>query len=197
MTTKTVGDGTSVKVEPSEDSNATVTREAHERLLTQRKADRARAQAAEDERDRLKAQVEEAEAAKMAADKRYQELAESEKQKRIAAEAKTNELIKANQESTKRSALMTAIGALKKPEYIGFAPIASVVLNPDGTVDESSVKEIANKFKESYPDLLAVTKTGQLPNGAPKDPTAPKPKALTEMSAAELKEAYRIARATN
>lgn len=194
MSDKSTGVSDAQNANVSDDGEEKVTEsvsvEAHKRLLAQRKADRDKARALEEERNTLKAQLEAKDAETLAEQSRYKELYEAEKKKREESDGKLADMSRAQVESAKKAALREALG-ISKQEYLKFADLSSIQMNDDGTPDSDSLKAVANKFRESYPELLPVKASGTLPNNAPGNGGAPKPpKSYAEMSAEELRAAY-------
>ena len=164
-----------------------VSPETHKRLLAQRKADQERARRAEEELAQLRAEKEARDAEQLAAQKRYEELYNSEKAKREAAEKANSEMTQKQVEASKRAALTKELGGLKKDEFLSFADLKSIRMNDDGSVDTDSVRDVATKFRQAYPELLAGKAAPGMGNVAPADPNPPKEKPLAEMSTAELR----------
>ncbi len=145
----------------------TVTREAYDRAIAQRKADQKRAKDLEDERNKLLQEKEEREATALADQKKYQELYEKEKKKREESDSRLSDMTKAQVTKEKQQALSTALGGLKKNEFLKFANLDGIAMNEDGTVDAASVTEVANKFRADYPELVpSKPANGHLPNDA-------------------------------
>ncbi len=164
--------------------------ESYKRLLAQRKADKARARALEEENNTLKAEREASEASKLQEANQFKELYEKEKKKRETAEGALSEMSTRQVTNAKKDALNKALGGVSKSEYLGFADLSTVQMNDDGTVDPESLNAVANKFRESYPELLPNRSASKLPNTAGKDYTPPAPKKLEDMTPQELREAY-------
>lgn len=170
--------------------NSSVSADSYKKLLDQRKKDQARARQAEQELTELKAKAEADEAARLVEQNRYKELYEAEKKKREDTESRISQMTQSQITSAKRAELDRQLGGVKKAEYLSFADLNAIQMNEDGTVEAESVKAVANKFRETHPDLLP-TKTGAtLPNGAPADHKPKLTKPLSQMTTAELRAAY-------
>lgn len=160
--------------------------DTYKRVLDQRKADQAKARELQAELDRIKAEREEAEAAKLAEQKRFEELYASEKKKAEELASKIKHVETQTALEKKRSALKTALGGVRKDEYLSFADLDSIVILESGVPDPETVKAAANKFREAHPELVASKETARLPNESATGFQAPKGKPLHELSMAEL-----------
>lgn len=188
MTTGNTGaSGVTPPASGETEQNEVVSPETHKRLLAQRKADQERARRAEEELTTLRAEKEAATAAQLAEQKRFEELYTSEKAKREAAEQRATELTQKQIDAAKQSALVRELGGVKKDEFLRFADVASIRVNEDGSVDPDSLREVATKFRQSYPELLNGKPAAGMGNVAAADPTPPKDKPLHEMTTQELR----------
>jgi hypothetical protein len=179
-----------------ESGTGSVSREAYQRVLDQRKADRDRAKAAEEKATQLQAEKDAAEAEKLAQANEYKKLFEAEKKKREEVEGRMSQMTQAQVTRAKTDALKAELG-ISKTEYLNFADLAAVQMNDDGTVEPESIKTVANKFRESYPDLLPSRSGGRLPQNAPAGTQPKLQKKISEMNPAELREAYANLRSGN
>lgn len=172
--------------EGEENQNGSVSLDSHKRLLAQRKADRARVRELEAERATMQAEREQAEADRLAEQNKYKELYEKEVKAKKDLESKLSDMTTSQITKEKKLALDKALGGIKKSEYLGFADLASVQMNDDGTVDMESVATAANKFRESYPELVPTKQTGRIDTGAPRDAAPKQPRKLSELSVKEM-----------
>jgi hypothetical protein len=104
---------------------------------------------------------------KLASEKRFQELYEAEKKRadELFSQKKVERQNFLN--ATKRSALLSEIGSLEKPEYVRFANLEAIEVKEDGEVELSSLKKEAERFKQEHSALLKKAKVPMLPNQAP------------------------------
>lgn len=103
----------------------------------------------------------------LAKQKRFEELYAAEK-KRADELFEQKEIERKNfLNATKRSHLLSEIGQLEKPEYIKFANLDAIEVREDGEIDVTSLKKVAEGFKQEHSALLKKTKVPTLPNNAP------------------------------
>jgi hypothetical protein len=172
--------------EPTVKEKELVEYETYRRVLDQRKADQSRARELQAELDRIKAEREEAEAAKLAEQKRFEELYASERKKSEDLTARIKQAETQSALDRKRAAIKTALGGVRKDEYLSFADLDSIVILENGQLDPDTVKAAANKFREAHPELVASKETSRLPNDSATGFQPPKGKPLHEHSMAEL-----------
>lgn len=170
-----------------------VSRDAYDRAVAQRKADKVKREAAERERDELKAKLEEQEQAKLNEQNEFKTLYEKEKKKREEAESKLSEMTTSQITNAKKQALNQVLGGTLKSEYLVFAKLGDIEMNEDGSADLESVKRVAAAFKASHPELVPVKAGSKLPKGANDGtpPPPPKQKTLEQMTQAELRAEYK------
>lgn len=179
--------------EESVEGNVSV--ETYKRVLKQRKADREKAKALEEENNALKAERETAENAKLAEANEYKKLYETEKKKREETESKLSEMSNKQVTDAKTKALSEALGGLKKSEYLKFADLSQIQMNDDGTVEGDSLATVVTVFRTNYPELVPIKGKDTLPNMAPKGYIPPPVKPLSEMTQEELRNVYKNVRA--
>jgi type II secretory pathway pseudopilin PulG len=167
-----------------------VSYETYKKVLDQRKADRDKARELQEQLDAVKAERESAEAARLAEQKRYEELYNAEKSKVEKLSGQIKEMTTQQVERAKKSALKEALG-VSKEEYLKFADLDAIQLLEDGTPDPETLKSAANKFRETYPELIPAKSGSKIPNDAAKDGGLPKPKDPMQMSQEELRVALR------
>jgi hypothetical protein len=172
----------------NDDADDKVSYETYKKVLDQRKADRDKARELQEQLDALKAEKESAEAARLSEQKRFEELYQKEKTKAEQLAGQIKDMTTQQVERAKTSALKDALG-VSKAEYLKFADLSLITLTEDGTPDPESVKAAANKFRESYPELIPAKSGSKIPGEAPKDGGLPKPKDPMQMSQAELRAA--------
>ncbi len=161
-------------------------------MLDQRKADRDKARDLQTRLDAVQAEREEADRTRLAEQARFKELYETEKKKASDLDARIKEMTQGQIEARKREAIKAELGGVRKDDYLKFADLSAVQVNDDGSVDTESVRAAANKFREAYPELVTGKAGSKLPNEAGSGYTPPKLKPLSEMSPAELREAYQL-----
>ncbi len=180
-------DASGVDTTKSEEQAETVAFETHKRLLDQRKADQAKARDLQAKLDAAMADKEAAETTRLAEQAQWKDLYEKEKKKAEGLGSQLQHLTTSQIESRKREAVKEALGGVRKDDYLKFLDLNAVQLNDDGSVDAESVKAAANKFRESYPELVAVKPAGKIPNEAASGYKPGAPKSLEEMTFAEKK----------
>lgn len=165
-------------------SGGVVPLDAHDRLLSEKK----RVQA---ERDALAKKLAEIEAAGKAAEEdrmrenqQWKELAE----RKQAELERTNTLRQAEmdklEQRLKKEAFVRVVGGLAKPHYDVHIPVEEIKTLPDGSIDESHLKFLAEKFVKDNPELVR-TGTVLPTTKAPSQPGEPN---LSKMSSSEIME---------
>lgn len=134
----------------------------------------------------LKAQEEQ----KMQEQEQWKELYEKRQaeleQYRKQAEMERNKSV----QTVRLSALRQEIGANVRDEYLKFAPLDSIVVNDDGTIDKDSLREAANTFRKEHGQLIPSTDSTNITGHAASSPTAPPPIDFTKMSSRERVEYF-------
>lgn len=138
----------------------------HSKLLGQRKADQLKNKELTDELSILKAEKQADADAKLVGDGKIQELLDAEKKRSQDLQESVDQNTKRNIRRAKEDAIKKELGPLKRPEYLNFADIDSIVIDESGQVDEVSLKSAVKGFTENYADLLH-SEEGGLPDGAP------------------------------
>ena len=169
-----------------EENQNGVSVDSYKRLLAQRKADRAKARDLETQLAQVQAEREQAEADRLAEQNKYKELYEKSEKSKKELETRLSDMTQSQITKEKKAALDKALGGIKKSEYLGFADLASIQMNDDGTVDMDSVATVANKFRESYPELVPTKTAGKLPYEAPREGAPKTERKLSELSPKEL-----------
>lgn len=59
-------------------------------------------------------------------------------------------------EAVKKNALKQELGGKIKDDFLVHAELNSIQFNEDGTLDKDTLHEVANSFRESYPELIPV-----------------------------------------
>jgi hypothetical protein len=171
-------------------SDDAVSYETYKKVLDQRKADRDRARELQARLDAAEAEKAEAEKARLAEQARFKELYESEKKRAETLHGQIQSMTSAQIDARKREALKSELGGVRKDDYLNFADLKSIQVNEDGSVDVESVKAVATKYRESYPELVATRQASKLPQDAAGGYKPPQPKSLAEMSPSELRAEY-------
>ena len=104
---------------------------------------------------------------KLESQQKFEELYKSEQEKASKILEEKSLVEKQFQKHLKENALKSELGKIKKDEYLQFADIDSITLDESGTINIDSVKDVANKFRENYSDLL-ISETNLPPSDAPK-----------------------------
>lgn len=69
--------------------------------------------------------------------------------------------------SVKRNALKNELGGKIKDEYLVHANLDSITFNEAGSVDPESLLNVANKFRETYPELIPASSSQNATGYAP------------------------------
>jgi len=168
----------------------TVAYETYQKALDQRKADQARTRELQAQLDAFKSQQTEAEQTRLAEQSEFKKLYETEKAERTKLADNLKTVTTAQVESRKKEALKAELGGVRKDDYLKFADLGMIQVNDDGSVDMDSVKLTANRFRESFPELVASKQTSKLPHEAAGGFQPPPKKSLSEMSSMELRAEY-------
>lgn len=165
----------------------TVSYETYQKVLDQRKADRQKARDLQTALDAANAEKATAEETRLANDKKFEELYTKEKADRIKAQETLQHMTVKQVETTKREAIKTALGGVRKADYTKFFDLSLVVLSDDGEAEPESVKAAANKFRESYPELVAGKAPSKMAHEAGSAMTKPVPKPLHTLPPEQLR----------
>lgn len=156
-----------------DDNSQYVSYETHKKLLSQRKADQAKAKDLEEKYNALLAEKQANEEQALAEQGKFKEMFEKERQQSQILQDQMREAANRELKFKKEIALKSMLGTLKKDDYLVFADINAIQLSDDGQIDIESVKEVAEKFQNDHPHLL-LQESASLPNGAPKPPNSNK-----------------------
>lgn len=148
----------------------TVSYQSYQKAVDEVKSAKAKAQELE---SRLSA-IEEAKLNEQGDYKKLVELRESrikelETQLKGVASERDN-VLRENQDTWKLQAFHSALdGKIKKPEYLSFVDLESIVIDPETKqVDASSVQNVVSSFMENYSDLVEKKSFKGLPSDAPR-----------------------------
>ena len=168
-------------------NDQTVSYESHQRAIAQLKKAQAQAKELQQQFNEMKAENEAAKAAQLAEDEKYKELHELSLKKAQEAEEKLNLLQREQLLTRKKESVVAHIGAVKKPEYLTFLKLDEVDLD-----DPESVLTEANRFKSTYPEVLASSATPTHTGDSPGDAIPDNKKPTSEWSDAQLDAAFSI-----
>jgi len=173
--------------EEAEREDQFVAWESHQKLLNQRKADQRRAKELEKQYRELQQQLKEQEHRKLEEKQEYKKLYEASQSEldRLRAEQQEKQRIMVNKE--KQAALVKELGGLHREEYIRFADLDAIVIEDSGEIDRNSVRLEANRFRESYPQLIKSETPVRINSQAPSGPsqTLNNQKSAGQMSTSE------------
>ena len=165
----------------------TVSYDSYQKVLNQRKADQKKARQFEEELRALREQLKAQENAKLEEKQEYKKLYEAQKAELDAIKSAQAEKDRIMVEKEKQSALVKELGGLKRDEYIRFADLKAIVIDDTGEIDMNSVRMEANRFRQSYGDLIKtetpVRVNSQAPSGT--SPVLNQEKSAKDMSANE------------
>jgi hypothetical protein len=165
----------------------TVSYETYQKAIDQRKADQKKARDLQATLDAMNAEKNAADEQRLADTKKFEELYNKEKTERAKLQETLQSMTARQVENAKRDAVKAALGGVKKDDYLKFLDLSVVQLNDDGTADAESVKAAANKFRESYPELVAGKSGAKMANEAGGSIQPPPGRKLTEMPEADLR----------
>lgn len=135
--------------------------ETHRRLLDEKKK-------VQRERDELLAEKEARSRKELEEKGEVQKLLELERKKAEEASAKLRDYEEKFTEAKKLSSLLKALDNGVDEKFFGFLPIEKIKVDEEsGEINLSSVAEVAEMFKKTYPELLKSKQSPQLPLHAP------------------------------
>lgn len=129
------------------------------------------------------------EEAKLKEQQKWQELyerAKKEKEQTLQERQREKELYF---NAVKKSALKSELGGKIKDVYLNHADIQAIELTENGEINPESLRNVANKFRQDFPELIPASGSSNITGRAPQD-TAPKTeKAVSEMTLEEKRDA--------
>ncbi len=135
-------------------TNDSVSYESHRKLLGQHKSSQAKLKEVEQQLAELKAEKEAALEAQLAEQGKWEELARKREQElndfRASMEAEKAAVLTA----TKQLAFKEHVGELASPAYLNLVDWNSIPLTEDGKIDNASLIEYGNRFKEEHAGLF-------------------------------------------
>lgn len=169
---------------------STVTREAHDRLLSEKKKEQEKRKQAEDELARLKQEKADREKAELESKGQYKELLEAREKELEAERLKNKQFMDELHTGRKKRAILSHISGKVADKATELLPLSMVELDANGHPTEASAKAAAQFFEKDY--SFAILRDGNgnggLPNNAPKGGNKKLTKAEWEaLPAAEMK----------
>lgn len=165
MSTENVSDVNETDKTVASGENDKVAYETYKKVLKQYKQTKAQLEEYSSQVSELKARQESEEVERLEKQKEFQKLYEAEKSRAEKLAAEKQALESSVTLDKKRAALKAELGGVKKEDYLSLASIDAIKVGPDGSIDSESLKEVANTFREQYPDVL-VGSNSLLPNKA-------------------------------
>jgi hypothetical protein len=161
---QSVGDGNSSVGDAS--SKDQISRDAYEKLLSQRKKDQEKLKELESFRQEILTKKQEEEL-KLAEEKgEFRKILEQRERELNETKSKLTDYERTFTNSVKLNAVLNKLpGRLLKNEYSSFIELDAVAIDPEsGEVDTRTVEEVANKFIKEHSFLLKAKGNNQLPN---------------------------------
>lgn len=150
------------------DDDKRVSHETHLRLLSEKKKEQEKREAAEAELEKLRKEKAEREQKELEAQGKFKELAEQKEKELEKERAEKQALIDDLNTARKRQALLRNISGTVPANAHNLLPLDQVKLGADGKVDEASAKAAAQAFEKDFSfAVLKDTRGGGLPSDAP------------------------------
>lgn len=150
-----------------DEKSPTVTREAFERLLGEKKNLGKRLQEVESSFAEIKAQIDAANEAKLLAEKNHETVIGNQRKEIETLKGEVGKFRAERTDSKKMGSFLEQVGALER-KFWGLVDLDEIKTDQDGAVDIESVKAYAETFKKTYPEVSGGKGSGQgLPNGKP------------------------------
>lgn len=163
-----------------------VSRKAYEEVTRDMHKNKQKAKELEMVVNELKSQLKANEEAKMHEQQQYKELFE----KRDAEVEQMRAELKHERgkftRSFKISALKQELGGKIKDQYLNFANLDAIGVNEDGSIDAETLRNVANDFRNEHGQLIPSEASADVTGHAPGSNEPQRPKAIHEMSRAEL-----------
>jgi len=175
---------------PQDDS---VSYDSYQKLLRQRKADKAKALEMQAQLESLLEEKKARETEELKQQNKYEELYKATLQENEAMKAERKAQEKALVDEHKRRELDKELGGLSKSDYFRFANLDNILIADDGTVDLNSVKIEANRFRKEYPELIRPSRNVNINSQAPSNDgkILNKPSVDAKSMSAEQRSAYK------
>lgn len=105
-------------------------------------------------KNELEAKLKSIEESKLMDEKRWQELYEKEKEEKESLNSARQKDLDMYLRSAKKSALKQELGGKVKDVYLNHASIDEIEIGDDGTLSSESVLQVANKFRNEFPEVI-------------------------------------------
>lgn len=175
----------------SAQENQYVPRKAYEEVTSDMHRYKSKVKEAQARLNEYEARLKSIEEEKLKEQNRWKELYEKEQQTREQIEQERKRDRQLYLENVKLSALKAELGGDVRAEYLRFANLDAIVVDENGSLSSESVKEVANQFRQNYPELVPSRNDVNI-TGAPaanKTNFNQAPKDLSQMSTKEKIEA--------
>lgn len=186
--------GSAAPQEPGKDSSESkeqfVSRKAYEEVTRDMHKNKQKAKELEAAFNELQAQLKAQEEAKMHEKEQWKELFEKREAELEQERQRARQIEQRHMKSVKVSALKSELGANIRDEYLQFAPLDSIVLGEDGSIDKDSLREVANSFRKEHGQLIPQSENVNITGQAANSNNVTAPVDLSKMSADQLVRHY-------
>lgn len=142
-----------------EKTSDAVSYESHRKLLNEYKQSKTRLSEIEAKYQELTKKLEADEEQKMKEQQKWREIAEKKEKELKNAADQINFLNKKQQNKIKEDSFKAALGANLKKAFMMHVDLDAISLDDDGEVDEMTLQNAVEKFKEEFPELMPQEKT--------------------------------------
>lgn len=182
-----------------DDSIDSVSYESHRKLLNEYKQNKSVLEDIQAKYSELTKRLEAEEEAKLKEQQKWREIAEKKEKELKNAAEQIQFLNKKHQNKIKEDHFKKALGADLKRAFMAHVDLDSIAINEQtGEVDEMTLQNVLEQFKEEFPELVPSEKEDpkpaesrfKLPQKNPKGKTSISSQDLKGLSVKELKELY-------
>ena len=156
-------------------------------ILNEKKLETQKRKQLESELAQMRAEKKNANDNKLKEQNEYKELYEQEKKEKLHIQAQSAAKDEALVKREKKAAVMNELGKLRQEKYADFIDFDGVIIDENGNCVPDSVKLVANKYRNEYPELIVGNRPAVLNHSAAVDgtPAPTKKKTVKELTQAE------------
>jgi hypothetical protein len=151
---------------PAESKEQYVAKKAYEEVSKDMHKFKSKLREAEAAANEYAAKLKAIEDQKLKDQQQWEELYNREREKSEQAEQMREQDKQLYLRSVKLNALKSELGGKVKDEYLSFANLDNIELNDDGSLSSDSVREVANGFRQSHPQLIPADGNPDITNNA-------------------------------
>lgn len=147
----------------------TVSRDAYEKLLDEKKKLAEQRKAQDEELKKYRDADEEKKRKDLESKGEYEKAIALEREARKKSDDELESYRKKDKNRTKLAAVLDSVGGTIDSKFYGLIDYEDVVLDPEsGDVNEMSVTKVVENLKKKYPEIIKTDKGAKMPDGSPR-----------------------------